>query len=172
LILANANYVKKVVYPLEILPFVGLLAAFYHAAISVSVWLVAYTLLIGTPMITTLYLPLILIPFALFIMGLCWTLASLGVFLRDVSQLISVVTSGLMFLSPIFYPASALPEEYQHILYYNPLVPVIEMIRDILYWGKSPDLSALAIYSLGAAFVAWLGFALFQKTRKGFADVL
>ncbi|SIR32288.1 lipopolysaccharide transport system permease protein [Pseudomonas sp. B10] len=172
LILANANYVKKVVYPLEILPFVGLLAAFYHAAISVSVWLVAYTLLIGTPMITTLYLPLVLIPFALFIMGLCWTLASLGVFLRDVSQLISVVTSVLMFLSPIFYPASALPEEYQHILYYNPLVPVIEMIRDILYWGKSPDLSALAIYSLGAAFVAWLGFALFQKTRKGFADVL
>ncbi|MBP5945322.1 MULTISPECIES: ABC transporter permease [Pseudomonas] len=172
LILSNANYVKKVVYPLEILPFVGLLAAFYHAAISVTVWLVAYALLIGAPMITALYLPLVLIPFALFIMGLCWTLASLGVFLRDVSQLIAVVTSVLMFLSPIFYPASALPDEYQHILYYNPLVPVIEMVRDILYWGKSPDLNALAIYTLAAAVIAWLGFALFQKTRKGFADVL
>lgn len=172
LILSNTNYVKKVIFPLEILPFVGLLAAFYHAAISLVVWLVAYTLLIGTPHITTLYVPLVIIPFALFIMGLCWTLASLGVFLRDVSQLITVLTSVLMFLSPIFYPASALPEEYQHILYFNPLVPIIEMIRDVLYWGKTPDLASLGLYWLGAATIAWAGFAWFQKTRKGFADVL
>ncbi|WP_191832904.1 ABC transporter permease [Pseudomonas fluorescens] len=172
LVLSNVNYVKKVVFPLEILPFVGLLAAFYHAAISVAVWLVAYALLIGMPLLTVLYLPLVFLPFGLFVMGLCWTLASLGVFLRDVSQLIAVVTSVLMFLSPIFYPASAMPDEYQHILNFNPLVPVIEMTRGVLYWGKAPDLGMLAIYWLVSAFIAWLGFAWFQKTRKGFADVL
>lgn len=172
LILSNPNYVKKVVFPLEILPFVGLLSAFYHTLISVGVWLAAYLVLFGVPHATVLLLPLIMLPFALFIIGLSWALASLGVFLRDVSQIIGVVTSVLMFMSPIFYPVSALPENYRHILYLNPLTPVIEMTRDVLYWGKLPDFTLLGIYWLAASVIAWLGFAWFQKTRKGFADVL
>jgi len=172
LILSNPNYVKKVVFPLEILPFVGLLAAAYHMLISLSVWIVAYVILSGLPHATVLLLPLIVLPFALFIMGLSWALASLGVFLRDVSQLIGVVVTTLMFLSPIFYPASALPETYRHILYFNPLTPVIEMTREVLYWGKQPDLALLGIYWLATVLIAWLGFAWFQKTRKGFPDVM
>ncbi len=172
LIPSNPNYVKKVVFPLEILPFVGLLSALYHMLISLGVWLLAYLILFGLPHATVLLLPLILLPFALFIMGLSWALASLGVFLRDVSQFIGVVVTTLMFLSPIFYPASALPEAYRHILYLNPLTPVIEMTRDILYWGKPPDFTILSIYWLATGTIAWLGFAWFQKTRKGFADVL
>lgn len=172
LVLSTPNYVKKVVFPLEILPFVGLLAAAYHMIISLTVWLVAYTILFGFPHATVLLLPLIVLPFCLFIMGLSWALASLGVFLRDVSQLIGVVVTTLMFLSPIFYPVSALPETYQHILYLNPLTPVIEMTREVLYWGKVPDFVLLGIYWLAAGLIAWLGFAWFQKTRKGFADVL
>ncbi|CRI59813.1 ABC transporter permease [Pseudomonas sp. CCOS 191] len=172
LILSNANYVKKVVFPLEILPFVGLLAASYHAAISLLIWLIAYLLLFGAPHLTVLYLPLILMPFALFIMGLSWGLASLGVFLRDVSQLVGVLTSMLMFLSAIFYPVSSFPAEYADMLFMNPLVPVIEMTRNALYWGEAPDLNMLAIYWLTTLIIAWLGFAWFQKTRKGFADVL
>ena len=172
LILTSPNYVKKVVFPLEILPFVGMMSALYHALISLVVWLAAYLALFGLPHATVLMVPLVILPFGLFIMGLSWALASLGVFLRDVSQFIGVVTAMLMFLSPIFYPASALPESYRYLIYFNPLTPVVEMTRDVLYWGNMPDLQMLAIYWVATGLIAWLGFAWFQKTRKGFADVL
>ena len=172
LILANPNYVKKVLFPLEILPLVSLLSAFYHMLISLGVWLMAYLVLFGIPHPTVFLLPLIILPFGLFILGLSWALASLGVFLRDVSQFIGVVTTTLMFVSPIFYPASALPESYRHLLYLNPLTPVIEITRDLLLWKKIPDFSLVASYWLASGVIAWLGFAWFQKTRKGFADVL
>lgn len=172
IILAQANYVKKVVFPLEILPWVALGSALFHSLISLSVWLIAYLVFYGAPHATVLLLPVIILPFLLFIMGLTWLLASLGVYLRDISQFIGSFTMALMFLSPIFYPSSALPEEYRRVLLLNPITPVIEQARDVLYWGKIPDMSILPAYILGAALVAWLGFAWFQKTRKGFADVL
>lgn len=172
LIISNVSYVKKVVFPLEILPVVTLLSIMFHALVSLCVWLLVYCLFFGVPHATVLLLPVIVLPFVMFIMGLSWALASLGVYLRDVSQIIGSVTSVLMFLSPIFYPVSALPENYRHLLYLNPLTPVIEMTRDVLYWGNVPDLQLLGIYWLATAFIAWLGFAWFQKTRKGFADVL
>lgn len=172
IILSNPNYVKKVVFPLEILPFAALLSAAYHAAISLGVWLAAYVIFFALPHPTVLLLPLVLLPLAAIVMGLGWALAALGVFLRDVSQVIGAVIMVLMFMSPIFYPASALPERYRHLLYLNPLTPTIEMTRDVLFWGKVPELGLLAMNLLAASFVAWLGFAGFQKTRKGFADVL
>lgn len=172
LILSNVNYVKKVVFPLEILPAVTLLAALFHLLISLGVWLLAYVIFFGVPHATVLYLPLIVLPLVVFIMGLGWALASLGVYLRDVSQFIGLITTVLMFLSPIFYPATALPEAYRHLLYLNPLTPVIEQTRDVLFWGKNPDFLMLGLYWLITAIIAWLGFAWFQKTRKGFADVL
>ena len=166
------HLVKKVVFPLEILPWVGLGAALFHGAVSFGVWLIAYMVFFGLPHATILYLPLILLPFGLFIMGLSWALASLGVYLRDVGQFIGLLTTVLMFLSPIFYPASALPEGYRAMLYMNPLTPVIEQTRDILFWGKAPDFGMLGVYLIATSAIAWLGFAWFQKTRKGFADVL
>jgi lipopolysaccharide transport system permease protein len=172
LILSNVNYVKKVVFPLEILPCVALAAALFHTCISLGVWLLAYVLLYGFPQLTALYLPLVMLPFLFFILGVSWALASLGVFLRDISQFIGLIVTVLMFLSPVFYPASALPENYRFILYLNPLTPVIEEIRSVLYWGETPDFATLAIYWLSTAVFAWLGFIWFQKTRKGFADVL
>lgn len=172
LILANANYVKKVVFPLEILPWVGLGAALFHGLISLMVWLVAYLVLFGVPHATVLYLPLIILPLVLFIMGLSWFLAALGVYLRDVSQFIGVITTVLMFMSPVFYSAEALPEQYRGLLYMNPLTPAIEQARVVLYWGQAPEPGLLLICLLVSASMAWLGFAWFQKTRKGFADVL
>ncbi|GIU66637.1 ABC transporter permease [Candidatus Phycosocius spiralis] len=172
LILSNVNYVKKVVFPLEILPIVSLLSALYHTVISLFVWLAAYMILFGIPHITSLYLPLILIPYGFFIIGLSWALASLGVYLRDVGQIIGVFTMVLMFLSPVFYPASGFPESYRHLLYLNPLTLVIEQVRAVLYFGKAPNFMMLAIYWLVSIILAWMGFAWFQKTRKGFADVL
>lgn len=172
LILSNVSYVKKVMFPLEILPAVTLFSALFHALISLCVWLLAYLVFFDEPPVTALYLPLIFLPFMLFILGLSWMLASLGVYLRDVSQFIGIITTALMFLSPIFYPATALPEAYRHLLYYNPLTPVIEQTRDVLFWGRSPDFSMLGVYWLISVTIACMGFAWFQKTRKGFADVL
>lgn len=172
LILANVNYVKKVVFPLEILPVVGLLSALFHCGISLAVWLLAYVVLFGIPHITALYLPLIVLPYLMFIMGLSWGLASLGVYLRDVGQVVSILTTVLMFMSPIFYPITALPEDYRRLLYLNPLTTVIEQVRSALYLGSPPNFSMLAGYWIATFMIAWLGFAWFQKTRKGFADVL
>ncbi|ABA75786.1 MULTISPECIES: ABC transporter permease [Pseudomonas] len=172
LIVSNANYVKKVVYPLEILPWVSLGAAMFHALISLGVWMLAYLIFFGVPHLTALYLPLVIMPLVLVMMGLSWGLASLGVYLRDIAQFIGILTSVLMFLSPIFYPASALPEAYRPVLMLNPLTPVIEQARDVLFFGRAPDFSIIGIYFLIGLLVMWLGFAWFQKTRKGFADVL
>jgi lipopolysaccharide transport system permease protein len=172
LILSNQNYVKKVVFPLEVLPWVSLGAALFHVAISLAVWLLAFCLFFGSPHATALYLPLILLPLILLIMGLSWGLASLGVYLRDVSQFIGVAITTLMFMSPIFYPAAALPKDYQILIYANPLTPAIEMARDALVWGKSPPFYMLVVYIILSSLIAWLGFYWFQKTRQGFADVL
>ena len=118
------------------------------------------------------YLPLVLLPFLLVILGLSWLLASLGVYLRDVSQFIGSLVLVSMFMAPIFYPATAFPEEFREWLYLNPLTSIVEQTRDVLYWGKSPDFELLGTYTLVSVLMAWLGFAWFQKTREGFSDVL
>lgn len=171
-ILVNANYVKKVVFPLEILPVVLLGAAAFHLLVSVAVWLIFYLIFFGVPHPTILLLPLVLLPLALFTLGLSWMLASLGVYLRDVGQIVGVVIGALMFLSPIFYPVTILPETYQTFLQLNPLTPVIEQTRQTLVWGSVPDAKFWGLSLMVSAAIAWLGFAWFQKTRKGFADVL
>jgi lipopolysaccharide transport system permease protein len=171
-ILANVNYVKKVVFPLEILPWVTLGAALFHGLVSLGVWLAASLILVGPPPASAVLLPLVLVPLVLLIMGISWALAALGVYLRDVSQVIGVVTTGLLFLSPVFYPASAMPREYRHLLLLNPLTPAIEQARDVLYWGRLVDPRLFSLSCVAGALIAWLGFAWFQKTRRGFADVL
>jgi lipopolysaccharide transport system permease protein len=157
---------------LEILPVVALGAALFHFFISMIVWLLFCLIFLGTPPHTALLLPIIVFPLLLFTLGITWILASLGVFLRDVGQVISILTMALMFLSPIFYPISALPEEYQGFMMMNPMTPVVEAVRNALIWGKAPDWLLYGQHTLTAAVVAWLGFTCFQKMRKGFADVL
>lgn len=172
LILSNVNYVKKVVFPLEILAWASLGSALFHMAISLLVWLIFYAALNLSLNWTILFLPLILFPLVMFIMGISWFLASLGVYLRDIAQVVGVATTILMFLTPIFFPVASLPEKYRPLIYANPLTFIIEQARDVLIWGKLPDWTWLGIYTLGGALVAFAGFAWFQKTRKGFADVL
>ena len=146
LILAHTNYVKKVVFPLEVLPVVQLLAASFHALVSLGVLLLT--------------------------LGLAWLLASLGVFVRDIAQGMGLLTSVLLFTAPVFFPLHALPVALQPWLQLNPLTFIIEQTRAVLIWGQLPNVGGLALYSLCALVVAMLGFAWFQKTRKGFADVL
>jgi lipopolysaccharide transport system permease protein len=99
-------------------------------------------------------------------------LASIGVFIRDIGQLIGMALTVLMFMSPIFYPLSALPETIRFYLFLNPLTFIVDQIRNILLWGQQPNWGYLAIYSIVSIVTAWLGLLWFEKTRKGFADVL
>ena len=172
LILSNVNYVKKVVFPLELLPVVVVGSALFHALISIGVWLIAYAVFFGVQHLSVFLIPLVMLPLLLMTLGVSWMLASLGVYLRDVSQFIGVTVTVLMFLSPIFYPISALPQEYRQLLLLNPLTPVIEQARDVLFWGRVPYVGLWLAHLAASVLTAWAGFAWFQKTRKGFADVL
>lgn len=172
LILENVNYVKKVIFPIEILPVVQLVAATFHSLVSVLVLLVAGLLLNGTLPITALLFPVVILPLLALILGLAWALASLGVFVRDVGQTIGLVTSVLLFLSPVFFPIQSLPIALRPWMQLNPLTFIIEQARAVLVWGHSPNWTGLLLYGLIATAVMWLGFVWFQKTRKGFADVL
>ena len=172
LILNNANYVKKVIFPLEVLPLVAFGAAAFHMLISLLVWLLFYALFFGLPPWTVLQLPLVLLPLLLLTLGLAWLLASLGVYLRDVSQIIGVITMALMFMSPIFYPVSALPERYHAVMNLNPLTYIVEETRNVMIWGRPITWDAWFMWTGISTALAWLGFAWFQKTRRGFADVL
>lgn len=172
LILSNVNYVKKVIFPLEILPIIALGAALFHALISLGVLLLAILLINGSLVWTAIFFPLIILPLLIATLGVAWFLASLGVFVRDVGQTIGIITTVLMFLSPLFYPISSLPEKFQIWLMLNPLTFVIEQSRAVMIFGKLPDWGGLGIYAVASLLIAWTGYWWFQKTRKGFADVL
>lgn len=172
MIVSNANFVKKVVFPLEILPAVAMGTALFQSLVSLAVLLAALFLLNGFLHWTVLLSPLVLLPLVAATLGFAWALASLGVFLRDVGHIIGIVTTILLFVSPIFYPVSALPKAFRPWILLNPLTFIIEQARAVLIWGQPPDWLGLGIYGASAIIVAWLGFAWFQKTRKGFADVL
>lgn len=172
LILTNINYVKKVVFPLETLPVIAMGASLFHSVISLLVLLVAFFLFNGYIEWTAIFIPIVLLPLVILTLGLAWMLASLGVFLRDVGQTIGIITTIMMFLSPVFYPVSSLPEEFRPWLMANPLTFIIEQAREVLIWGHLPDWAGLGLYTLAAVLVAWAGYAWFQKTRKGFSDVL
>ena len=172
LILSNVSYVKRVVFPLEVLPWVTLGSALFHSAISLLVLLVAQLILMHHLPWTLLLFPLIVAPLLMATMGVAWFLAALGVYLRDVGQTIGIVTTVMLFMAPVFYPISALPESYQVLLHLNPLTFVIEEGRNVLLFGKLPNWGGLALYACVSLGMAWSGFWWFQKTRKGFADVV
>lgn len=172
LILSNVNYVKKVVFPLEVLPIIAFGASLFHAAISCGVLVVAFLLLNGYLNWTAVFIPLIVLPLAFFILGISWFLSSLGVYLRDVGQTIGILMTVIMFLSPVFYPITALPEKFQFWMSFNPLTFVIEQARGVLIFGNQPDWNGYANYLTASLLVMALGFSWFQKTRKGFSDVL
>lgn len=172
LILDNVNLVKKIVFPLEILPCVALGTTLFHAAVSVLIW-VAFFVAANTYLHwTILLLPIVLFPLALLSVGIGWFLSATGVYLRDIAQITGFVTTILLFVSPIFYPVSALPPRYRPLFAFNPLTLPVEQAREVMVWGHLPNFSALAVYFIVSLVVAAFGLAWFQKTRKGFADVL
>ena len=172
LIVGNVNFVKKVVFPIEILPWIALCASLFHAAMSLAA-LLLFSLLIHHSLPWSVFLfPIVLSPLILLTMGLSWILASLGVFIRDIAQTVGIAVSVLLFLSPIFYPVTSLPKSIQPLWNLNPLTFIIEQARLVLISGKAPDWIGLSIYALISFCVAWAGLWWFQRTRRAFADVL
>ena len=171
-ILGNANYVKKVVFPLELLPVVAVGSALFHTFISVSVLLVGVLALRQSLPATALLVPLVLLPLVLLAQGVTWLLAALGVYLRDIAHSTSLLATVLSFVSPVFYPASALPEPYSRWIYLNPLTWVMETARAVLVQGTAPHWGQWLVAISASAVVCWLGYWSFQKSRPGFADVL
>ena len=172
LMLQNPGFVKRVIFPLEIMPWVVLCSSLFHTLISLAVLALVMLLGLGALPMTWPLIVIVLVPLVLFVLGLSWALAALGVYLRDLAQTITIVTTVMMYLSPIFYPASAVPAGFRWAIEWNPMSFFIEQARAVLIWGTLPDFARLAAMTAGGLAVAWLGLALFQHARDGFADVL
>jgi len=172
LVVGNANYVKRVVFPLDVLPWPMMFSALFHALINALVLTVLMLVLEHQLHPTLLLLPLIFLPLILLAMGLSWILASMGVYLRDISQVMPVVATALLFLSSAIIPISALSPQMQFLFHLNPLTFFIDEARMVVLIGQCPNWGALALVAAGAALVAWLGHAWFMATQRGFADVL
>lgn len=172
LVISNPNYVKKVVFPLEVLGSVAVGSAGFHALTSLSILVVFELIAFHQLPLTLLWLPLIWLPLVLGSLACTWILSAAGVFLRDIGQLIGVGLNMLMFLSPIFFPTSALPANWQPVLRLNPLAQVIEETRKSAVQGIHPDLGYLAIGILITFAACELSFRVFNKAKRAFADVL
>ena len=172
LILSNVNFVKKVGFPLEILAIVKVGSSIFNFFIGLIVLLIAFLCLGREIHLTIFFLPLIVFPLMLLTLGVVWFLTALSVYVRDINQPVSIITAAMLFLSPVFFPIQAIPAEYHKLILANPLTFIIEQSRSVLIWGKSPDWIGLLLYTVLSLFIAWSGYAWFQKTRKGFADVI
>ncbi len=172
LIVEQRNLVKRVVFPLHMLPWSVVLVAAFHYLVGVLLVILAVLLRTGTLPLTAVALPALWIPQALLALGIVYGFAALGVYLRDLAQLAGFIALTLLFMSPVFYPVSAVPSEWRFLIDLNPLAALIEGTRGALLYGRWPPPATLAgLWALAIA-VAWLGFYGFQRSRRGFADVL
>ncbi len=172
LVLEQITYVKKVVFPLECLPWISLLGSLVNVAISVVLLLLLQTALDGPPPITAFFLPLILLPFMLVVLGLCWFFAAVGVYLRDTKQIVSYFIPLTMFLCPLFYPIERSPESLRPYLYLNPATLIIQEARNSMLWGVAPEPVGYLIACGAGLVLAAVGHWGFMRARRGFADVL
>jgi lipopolysaccharide transport system permease protein len=172
LISANPNFVKKVVFPLELLPVITVASALIHALIALAVWFLGYLLLAGIPPASALLFPLILLCYMPILFGMGWLLSALGVLVRDIAQLSGMLTQTLLFLTPIFYSIDSAPPLLRHLLLLNPLTFIVEQFRAVLIVGKTPAFAGLALYFILAWLFAWGSLALFRKLRPAFADMV
>lgn len=172
LVVGNASYVKKVVFPLEILPVVSVVTSLANAVIGIFIVLIGNLILNGKIYFTVLALPLVIAPYLLFVVGLVFVFAAGGVYLRDLSQGVSLLVTLTLFMTPIFFPIEAVPVEFRSAIMLNPLTFVVQQARDVTIFGRWPDFAGLALYTVAALAFLVCGFWVFQRLRNGFADVL
>lgn len=169
---SHVSFVKKVMFPLETLSWVVVGNALFHAAVSLLVLVVGLLVIHQHVPLTIVLLPVIFIPLILLTVGFVWFVASLAVYIKDVGQVVSVTLILLMFVSPILYPMSAVPESIAPYMFLNPLAPILVQAQNVCVFGRMPDWNAWCLVTAITGVLAWLGYLWFQKTRAGFADVL
>ncbi|WP_222565223.1 ABC transporter permease [Novilysobacter antarcticus] len=172
LVVSNPNYVKRIIFPLEILPWPMLLSALFHFTMNLVVFTLVHLVLEGPLPSTIVLVPLVILPMLVLLSGLAWFLAALGVYFRDINQITGPIATAMLFLSSAIIPVSALPDTYQKIFHLNPLTFIIDEMRNVALWGILPNWSGLAWYLFFSLVFAYLGSLWFQSTRRGFADVL
>ena len=172
LMLSHVSYIKRVLFPLEILPFFVLASDGFTALVSAAVMALVYLWLVGLPPVTALLLPITILPLLVLIVGLLWFLSALGVYLRDLRQIVGVLLGTIGFVSPLFYPLTVIPERWRWLMFLNPLTTVLEQSRQVLFYGQVPSWKLWSAYLLGAWALAWLGRIWFSQAQRGFADVV
>jgi lipopolysaccharide transport system permease protein len=172
LIVSTPNYVKRVVFPLEVLPVAVLGSAIFHAAISMTVLLAIHMALGGTVLWSWLLIPIVLLPIVFLSLGLSWGLASLGVFIRDLGYVVALAVQILFFLTPIFYPVEAVPEPIRRIVRHSPLATVVESLRAVIFQGSPVAWGSLAVAGAVGLATLLVGYAWFMRTRRAFGDVI
>ncbi len=172
LILNNQNYVKKVIFPLEILTVAQVVSNFLLGTAWFLLLFLGVVFIYGTVSWTMLLLPLLLLPLFLYTLGISFLVTSLSVYIRDTQYILGVILQILFFMTPIFYPITAVPEQFRIYLQLNPLTVMIEEVRKIFIFGQLPDWTFFLLSLVIGGIVFQLGFAWFYKTKKGFADVL
>ena len=172
LIVSNPNFVKKVIFPLEILPASGVAAAAFHMLISLALVLLSVQFL-GTGLhADALWLPVILLPVLLLCLGICWFFSALGVFFRDIGQVMQFLTLALMFTSAVFNSARKFPPSAWVFLRFNPILLAIELARDATLWQLPLNYHHLAYLYLAGCLSCYLGHLAFKQMKPAFADVL
>jgi len=172
LIVSNVNLVKRIIFPLDILPWPVVLSTLFHSFMNVVVFaLLMLTVQHHLPW-TIVFLPLVFLPLVVLCAGVCWFLSALGVYMRDIGQLTGVLTTAMLFLSSAIVPVSTLPPKYQFVFRLNPLTFIIDQARAVSIWGEWPNFPHLGIYLVVASVTASLAYLWFRKTQRGFADVL
>lgn len=172
LMLDNANYVKRVVFPLDILPWTMVLSALFHLAMNVLVFCLLSFFVYRQLSPLVILLPVVLAPLVLLTVAVSWVVSSLGVYLRDIMQVAPVVSTAMFFLSSAIVPVQAVPEQYQLLFHLNPLTFFIDQAREVALWGRPPDWAGLGLYAIGGLVAVFLAHAWFRRTSRGFADVL
>ena len=172
LVISNSNYVKRVIFPLEVLPWPMALSALFHTGMNVAVFIILQLILDGNMAWTIVFLPIVIFPLFVMMLGISWFMAAVGVYFRDISQITSVLATAMFFLSSAIIPTEAIPQSYRWIFFINPITFIINQARNVMLWQELPDWLGLGIYFVVAIVVAHLGYMFFEKTKRGFADVL
>ena len=172
LLSSNQNFVKKIVFPLEILPVVKFNASLFNSIISIFILLIGCFISSGNLNWKVAFFPITLFPIIPLTIGTGWLFSSLGVYIKDIGQFTGILTTLLMFLCPIFYPLSAVPIFWQKFMYINPLTLIVQEFRSVIIYSNFPNFKYLALHFLISLFYSIICFSWFQKSRKGFPDTL
>ncbi len=167
-----AHFIKQTLFPAEMLAVISTLRASAYAAIGVALMLLSQLAFTRTLSWTVLLLPIWAISFMAFLIGMTWFLSALGAFTRDISYLMMTISPLLLFATPVFFSNEVLPPPLNTLIYVNVLTGFVEIVRDLVFWGRLPKME-IAIWTLSiSAGMFWFGYWFFNRKRASIADVL